>query len=1052
MEGELKQRSASNFLMTLEGNDVDTVRGEIVVFLNSAADTSNECSKRLQSLQNAEEILLNRRDIDENERSALLHEFVNKVADFALDSDVEIKCFILSFGEELSKRHPEQLPQILDAILFVAKTSEDKIVSKKILQTSVHIYRCCLAYIAREEKSSDELLATWKKLCTLKVLLQEKLGSPSEVVRSLAIKFLESIALAHSIVTRDLSTVKSSASDARLAPHGPDSFSLLDIPKKHSFLRFVDLRHVGEKVVTELICLSQLVFNGKNGDRGECRLTPKNVLVVINAITALSVHRSGFMPTVSRGLLHLYDFFRQTKCISMKETRMLTNCFKSSFLKLMKLTSSLKWHDDFTAVLVTLGAAAQAERAKQVSLLAAVQLSNQRRRKRAGMETAQDSKRQRLVAADTKNLENWPNLKNCVDIRKGFADKMNLQVLIEFVVLGMQFLPSAPSQMKYPSHRSYQPSQALKSLIDTLQVFGATRFKFSTKEAIALVNDCVVPRESTGGNSSSVDNAKNRLCEFESLMLDRVDTVSYDILKARLYQFCSRYGMKPDIPVCKWLSSFLPNLLYAQRISTNEKIDSSNVYLDKDSDVKSQRWNLYCFLYSNLLLSTVHEENIDIYWTSVLTLFEELVSPISGHFQKHKLDYFCFLNLVPRLDFIKIRSLDLNRNDYKEVKKIAETLAEIACSRSAQCIRVDCLKKLLSMAVCSQEATAEMCAKLVARRLCPEASLSPLILAYSRKIANVGVQCCGTTLHNSINLEDIRIRNMMALHIRVCCSYKGFFSELLGLYCSANEVGKNVMVRLVKRIGGCMRTYSDVVKVGYIKKLFNFPDDAIALVKVMLECIIGNSPSDTLIETVDRLHQSISGRNIWPLIYILPGMTHDRITKQFLPKILKENLSIGQAALNKLFAMPTPQFSPITLGEMLKWLLQIQPNTLVEKINVVALVNYCLSDAFGLINDCSGLKFVIEDVAVKTVTPPLLPRLLIQFLVRHPTSVEFVLGVIANLIDRQRAVDKDIVRGLVHCLCMIGSKKALTILSSMPQEHIDKVKEERPSIWRKLSL
>jgi hypothetical protein len=35
---------------------------------------------------------------------------------------------------------------------------------------------------------------------------------------------------------------------------------------------------------------------------------------------------------------------------------------------------------------------------------------------------------------------------------------------------------------------------------------------------------------------------------------------------------------------------------------------------------------------------------------------------------------------------------------------------------------------------------------------------------------------------------------------------------------------------------------------------------------------------------------------------------------------------------------------------------------------------------------------------------------------------------------------------------MIGSKKALTILSSMPQEHIDKVKEERPSIWRKLSL
>jgi hypothetical protein len=233
---------------------VETVRDKIVFLLNKANDEFRSEQEKLSGLLGAQELLLNRSDVDEDERSALLHEFSKKIASFAHpNSSVGVKCFVITFAEQVAKHSYEQVPQILGAINYGIVGDSGDSVLKKLLQSSVIIYRRCLSYLASKEEFSKALNTTWSDLKFLRNKLQAQIASKHENIRSLALKFIESVALAHSTVTEDSSTVKTSARNARRAPFGPDSFSLANVKKNHSVLSVGEMRDYGIKVVQNVL-------------------------------------------------------------------------------------------------------------------------------------------------------------------------------------------------------------------------------------------------------------------------------------------------------------------------------------------------------------------------------------------------------------------------------------------------------------------------------------------------------------------------------------------------------------------------------------------------------------------------------------------------------------------------------------------------------------------------------------------------------------------------------------------------------------------------------
>ena len=351
----------------ISGNEI--LRDKVVSLLNTATSES-DISKILVCLHEVEEILINRQNVDEDDRSALLHEFSSHVVEFHVKSSFKVKSFVINFIESLAKSYPEQVLKIINS--FVSIVSDTCIdVVKKALQTGPHIYRQTMALLCSRtqfvRKASKEMVLAAKSLSYIRKKLSEHIKSELDVVRSLSVKFIENVILCHSSVTRDANIVKTSAINARLLPMGPDSFSLDNVSKNGLLFDYGAFREVGEIYIAKLCNLiSQAI-------RQEAELSTKNVRVIFNALSSLGCHRSNLLKLIIPALLESYSSFIELKeKINMKCVNVFQTCFKSTFLKFLKLSSSVKWHNELMSCLTTLGVKDQAEKARELSAIAAV--------------------------------------------------------------------------------------------------------------------------------------------------------------------------------------------------------------------------------------------------------------------------------------------------------------------------------------------------------------------------------------------------------------------------------------------------------------------------------------------------------------------------------------------------------------------------------------------------------------------------------------------------------------------------------------------------------
>ena len=163
--------------ITLETSE--TIRDKVVGLLNTANGAVDK-KHALLCLKEIEELIFRRTDVDEDDRSALLHEFSRHVIAFHLESNVKIKCFVLSFIGTLAKSYPEQILKVLDAFVSLASDNHGDVV-KKILHTGVYVYRRSLSLLFAQtsvsDKASESLRDAVKMLSDLRSKLSSNINS-----------------------------------------------------------------------------------------------------------------------------------------------------------------------------------------------------------------------------------------------------------------------------------------------------------------------------------------------------------------------------------------------------------------------------------------------------------------------------------------------------------------------------------------------------------------------------------------------------------------------------------------------------------------------------------------------------------------------------------------------------------------------------------------------------------------------------------------------------------------------------------------------------------
>tara|TARA_B110000208_G_C11337092_1_gene272271 strand:- start:49 stop:495 length:447 start_codon:yes stop_codon:yes gene_type:complete len=131
-----------------------SLRDDVEQFMHSAQSASNSAEK-IQWCESIEEHLLRRTDIDESERTALLHEFVKPIMELHLTStSKDVKIFVIQFAQSIAIDYYEHLHDVLPSFYAMTQLVEANssnnydLVQQQLLKAGVHVYRRALRYIA----------------------------------------------------------------------------------------------------------------------------------------------------------------------------------------------------------------------------------------------------------------------------------------------------------------------------------------------------------------------------------------------------------------------------------------------------------------------------------------------------------------------------------------------------------------------------------------------------------------------------------------------------------------------------------------------------------------------------------------------------------------------------------------------------------------------------------------------------------------------------------------------------------------------------------------
>ena len=1014
----------------------ETIRDKVVGLLNRA-NAAVDKQYALTCLKEIEELLFERTDIDEDDRSALLHEFSEDVVGFHLEPNVKMRSFVVSFIETLAKSYPEQILKVLYVFVNLASDKHDDVV-KKTLQAGVHVYRRSLSLLCAQAgaagKTSDDLRNAVKSLFNLKGNLAMHISSKKDVLRSLTIKFMESVILCHSTVTSDANIVKTSARNARLEPLGADSVSLNDVPKNGSLFDIPSFRKIGEQHTRDLL---QVIFQMLESPSV---YSMNNIRVVFNTLASLGSHRSALMKIIVPDLLKSYSIFLtcQEK-LKTKDFNSYKTCFKSTFLKLLKLTASISWHAELISSLIGLGAKQQAEKAREMSTVAAVQSKNRRRSRYNTMETETGAKKRRINKIDHKVL--WPPKSNCIDVLPENTSLLSVNEIVATVIYSMINLPPSPPSLKTNQKRAIleNHSAPLKKLMHFLNPLQKKSSSLSTKNAFSFVNHYSFNSIQTEDTNSKI---KIELPDINIVMGESGLELKNTAIKVQnLFPFlecfkspvshgqslwqstifgclCSRHKDILDLPGI--FSSFLKKLLRSSGKHIFSLFSTEFWFLFmKDTLLPRETGNFklkYSSIFEKTLCTNLFERGSQFQhhrFCSVAVSTLPIFGEMSLQYFHDNLDRILLVKsyaVVERyLDVLRVISINLAPFRKKYIEVLLKLTVKTNGNLSKKCVN-DIVHDLYEKRYFRQSI-----------KIC----ILKLLVAVSKK-TNIYVNA-----KPAGNLMELQICKMFVL---ICMKDVRMFQKLLKAYAGGTVLGRQIIARSVSLVGWRLAALPDEKKENVIKNLETFPLQSTFLVVELIRSLRFSPRSSVCIDFVVDMVRSTKTSTYWVLVPLLPYLSRDKFV-HILSHMLLGSLLLLKAALCVLLNAIHLKSAVLSAEELLVslHLLQCPNKEYVSKL--IKCIQFCITK-YPHIYRTDVLRTTVTTLALVSPVPLLLIRLLIVFLQKSPGDQDYILSILDQVIKRLEAKDVLHFDGITRCIFMIKSKQSFTTLLLLPQAYI----------------
>eukprot|EP00943_MAST-04B_sp_MAST-4B-sp1_P006828 g6828.t1 len=971
-----------------------TTRDKVVRLLNQA-NASSDYGTTLKNLKEIEELLLKRTDVDEDERSSLLYEFTESIVEFHLKPNVNVKCFVVSFIETLAKLYPEQILKVIDSFIILSSSnsgSNEKLI-KKTLQTGIFVYRRTLNLLCTQSgKASDEDL---KKL---RETLLGHMNSEKDVVRNLTVKFKESVILCYSEVTTDANTVKTSAKNTRMSELGADWVSLSDIPQN---IRD-DCREIGKAYTQELV--KMIIDTIKTS-----KYSTNIIRVVFSTLTSLGVHRSALMSIILPEMLSSYSLFNDKKeSLEQKQVKIFQTCFKNTFLKLLKLTTSVEWHEDLFKYLVELGAEAQAEKAREASTIAAVQSKNRRRARKSLNELEKASKKRRI---DIEVYQGpWPPKSNCVDIPTQNLSLLTTDEVVGTVIYCMSFLPPPPPPPDAGPHPSmYENTGApLKKLMHSLKPLQKNvSSSSSTTEAISFVNHY------SFNKSKGNDKIAGHRVELPDLnnVMSKLDLKDMN-------PFLKYSNIPSDISQNLWHSTIFgglcnvktewPNKFNAACEFLSKKIDASTDY--NNSGFDTTFW--YLFL-TNITLSLnivkdfgpeflLQHQRFNNVVVSMLPLFAEK-SILHFNDDMASLESANYTAAERYLDFLKIvatYSIPFRKRYIEFLFKVAlKTNSNFSKKCINQIINHWSEKKYFQMII----------------RDCVHTLLK-------NKVANsTAIQFKSPDKNFQNNMLELTV---CRIYLLLCLKDARMLKQLLDAYAGGTVLGRQAIIRGISSISWRLAGLTEEKKVKMVNELRDFSSKSSFLVVNLIrslnlqQSIIGINAVKLLVGDPGKK------RNFWPMVPLLPYLSRDEFAK-FLADIILEPVSLWKATFCVILKAVELHAATLSLMEYMVSLYLLKCPTKKELQCIIQCDQYCLKASPNMYT-ADFLKSCIEEIFEQEhqKVPLFVMRLVIRLQQKSHTANEqsYVISILHKITEKVKdGAEREIYfKGIKHCIGLMS--------------------------------
>ncbi|KAK7863952.1 hypothetical protein R5R35_012453 [Gryllus longicercus] len=318
---DARRSTAAQFFMEDDSEEQKSSYNKIVDWLNHAAVATD----KVDTLRKVQEIIINKEE-------SLLDNFLEEVLGFQNDRNQDVRKFIVGFIEEACKKDPDVLPRVVTNLAMLLKDQSIQ-VQKRVVQAACAVYRSALSWLAHARAVTDEMETTWNIVCAIKGQIFGLVDSDNDGLRTQAIKLLESVVLMQTYPEPD-------------SLRRDNDFSLEDVPLT---LKIARRRKLEEE--------AHMVFELMLKFHGSMHISSVNLMTCMGSIALIAKMRPQFMGKVVTALETLNANLPPT--LSKSQVSSVRKHLKLQLLNLLRLPSSVPFHNNITTMLSDLGASNQ---------------------------------------------------------------------------------------------------------------------------------------------------------------------------------------------------------------------------------------------------------------------------------------------------------------------------------------------------------------------------------------------------------------------------------------------------------------------------------------------------------------------------------------------------------------------------------------------------------------------------------------------------------------------------------------------------------------------